>query len=203
MEQPYRNNGSEKVGNARGIILITFLLILSITLNMLAFFFIVLLYIRQNRFVHIEKQQRQVTEQMEEVISAFIAEVKEENDQFIAKFQKIEEQQAKANQIEKQKGISYQMPSEKNRGNIPKALLNKQMVRAYQSTAKTKQQPEEEITENLLDVVEAAEAKEEKEKTLLDQAVELQKQGKKLEEIAKILNKGKTEIELLLKFGQK
>jgi len=203
MEQPYRNNGSEKVGNARGIILITFLLILSITLNMLAFFFIVLLYIRQNRFVHIEKQQRQVTEQMEEVISAFIAEVKEENDQFIAKFQKIEEQQAKANQIEKQKGISYQMPSEKNRGNIPKALLNKQMVRAYQSTAKTKQQPEEKITENLLDVVEAAEAKEEKEKTLLDQAVELQKQGKKLEEIAKILNKGKTEIELLLKFGQK
>jgi len=144
-----------------------------------------------------------VTEQMEEVISAFIAEVKEENDQFIAKFQKIEEQQAKANQIEKQKGISYQMPSEKNRGNIPKALLNKQMVRAYQSTAKTKQQPEEKITENLLDVVEAAEAKEEKEKTLLDQAVELQKQGKKLEEIAKILNKGKTEIELLLKFGQK
>ena len=203
MEQPYRNNGSEKVGNARGIILITFLLILSITLNMLAFFFIVLLYIRQNRFVHIEKQQRQVTEQMEEVISAFIAEVKEENDQFIAKFQKIEEQQAKANQVEKQKGISYQMPSEKNRGNIPKALLNKQMVRAYQSTAKTKQQPEEKITENLLDVVEAAEAKEEKEKTLLDQAVELQKQGKKLEEIAKILNKGKTEIELLLKFGQK
>jgi len=203
MEQPYRNNGSEKVGNARGIILITFLLILSITLNMLAFFFIVLLYIRQNRFVHIEKQQRQVTEQMEEVISAFIAEVKEENDQFIAKFQKIEEQQAKANQVEKQKGISYQMPSEKNRGNIPQALLNKQMVRAYQSTAKTKQQTEEEITENLLDVVEAAEAKEEKEKTLLDQAVELQKQGKKLEEIAKILNKGKTEIELLLKFGQK
>lgn len=183
--------------------MITFLLILSIILNMLAFLFIALLYVRQNRFIHIEKQQKQVMEQMEEVISTFIAEVKEENDQFIQKFKKIEEKKIKKQKEEKQSEIAYKQPSKKNKSNLSKALLNKQMVKAYQSTAKNKKNPKDDIEKNLLELIEPDAIEEKKEQTLLDQAVDLQKQGKKAEEIAKILNKGKTEIELLLKFRQK
>ncbi|PKG24914.1 hypothetical protein [Niallia nealsonii] len=186
--------------NTRGIILITFLLILSITLNMLAFLFIALLYIRQNRFVTIEKQQKQIMKEMEEIISTFIAEVKEENDQFIRKITKVEGGKAKKGKEEENSTIPFKQPAEKNRGNLQKSLLNKQMVKAYNNTAQNTKNLEEDITENLLELIQPNAAEE---KTLLDQAVDLQKQGKKIDEIAKILNKGKTEIELLLKFRQK
>lgn len=164
---------------------------------MLAFLFIALLYIRQNRFVTMEKQQKQVIREMEEIISTFIAEVKEENDQFIQKITKAEGEKAK----KEEENVNIPFDSaEKNRGNLPKGLLNKQMVKAYKNTNQNKKNLEEDTAENLLGLIKPDAAEE---KTLLDQAVDLQKQGKKIEEIAKILNKGKTEIELLLKFRQK
>ncbi|GAE43682.1 hypothetical protein [Mesobacillus boroniphilus] len=61
----------------------TFLLLLSLILNGAAIFAIILLYLRQNRLVEAEKKQEKIIKEIEEVFSAYLFELKEENDKFL------------------------------------------------------------------------------------------------------------------------
>ena len=61
----------------------TFLLLLSLILNGAAIFEIILLYLRQNRLVEAEKKQERIINEIEEVFSAYLFELKEENDKFL------------------------------------------------------------------------------------------------------------------------
>lgn len=58
----------------------TLILVWSIMTNMVAIFAIVILYVRQNRLIDAEKNMKSYTEDLENTITAFLLEMKEENE---------------------------------------------------------------------------------------------------------------------------
>lgn len=201
--------------------MVNFLLVFSIALNILALLCIALLFIRQNRLAAYESRQEKALEEMEEIISSFIAEIKEENELFLDRIQKLDgnlEESKKENPQSQPSVVTEpkQMPMintyraaaksyqtfEKPTGNDDvEELLDLILPQFPEEDKKVKAIQEEVVAEE--EIVEKEEEPEEKEKTLLEVVTELEEQGKTIEEIAKQLNKGKTEIELLLKFRQK
>ncbi|MGX1264618.1 hypothetical protein RKD55_002422 [Rossellomorea marisflavi] len=67
-----------------------FLIVLSILLNLVALFAIILLYVRQNRLLALDNQQKRRVTEMEELMSAYMEELKEENDAFLLSLAKDE-----------------------------------------------------------------------------------------------------------------
>ncbi|MBW7650308.1 hypothetical protein [Anoxybacillus sp. ST4] len=86
---------------------------------------------------------------------------------------------------------------------------NERFVKQITSSAvrqKKKEAPPSLPIEQVVDRVELSTAKrngEQSLESLVSEALKLQQQGKTIDEIAKALKRGKTEIELLLKFHQK
>ncbi len=62
-----------------------YLIVLTLIISLLALFAVIILYIRQNRLFHIEKRYKQLNDELEASVSAFIIEMKEENEAFINK----------------------------------------------------------------------------------------------------------------------
>ncbi|MGP7817479.1 hypothetical protein [Niallia sp. 01092] len=183
--------------------MITFLLILSFIFNILAFLFIALLYVRQNRFVMLEKQQKQSVEEVENIIAAFIVEMKEENELFLQKIVTVEKNRQEAPKKEEEEIEELHADFLEKENAVKKIRLSKkQAANVYQKTVDM-QQAEKENADELLELILPLEKEETKEKSFFEKVIDLKDQGKKTDEIAKILNKGKTEIELLLKFRQK
>lgn len=194
----------------------TFLLILSLFLNLLALLAIIILYLRQNRLSEVEKKQEQMISEMEEVIASYLVQMKEENDNFLNRVKKIEIQaNLPTNKFNKETAKigdaisdSLKVPTRK----IPV----KKAASAYQKNAKTRdidistveniELPPIEISQEQIENVDFIKKAEKNnsmgEQSLLNQVLSLLKQGYSEEEIAKKLNKGKTEIALLLKFNQ-
>jgi len=152
--------------------------------------------------------------EMDDTISVYLAEMKDENDRLIQELQRVSESETQTNAVEKEEQIVRQHEKEQPssltkeestvdgsisldqepRIYVPKNIVANAYSRQQQSGAEAKmvhsaQQPSE-----------ATEKEEAKPLTLEQQAIKLAKQGKTSEEIAKQLQKGKTEIELLLKF---
>ncbi|MBV6683277.1 hypothetical protein FZC83_11525 [Rossellomorea marisflavi] len=67
-----------------------FAIVLSILLNLVALFAIILLYVRQNRLLALDNQQKRRVAEMEELMSAYMEELKEENDAFLLSLTKDE-----------------------------------------------------------------------------------------------------------------
>ncbi|WP_077211547.1 hypothetical protein [Bacillus dakarensis] len=208
-----------------------FLLFISLTLNIIAFLCIVILYLRQNKLFEVEKKQAQLINEMEEIISAYLIEMKEENEQFIKNVKKVQSNSA-ANNLPKKdasqesedskenetltENISFESKAEDTAGHEDNHIYPRgnvfQVVQAYRNTYK---QHEEKIDD--LPITPEKDLKTELEEhqpinkeghndnnstTTLNEALRLRNQGHAVSDIAKKLNKGKTEIELLLKFGQ-
>jgi hypothetical protein len=156
--------------------MIALLLVISFVLHALSLFLIILLYLRLSKVKETEKRQQQMTEEMEQTFSAYLLEWKEENERFLKK-------------------LSDMM------GNRSKEDVKKNPSIVHATSA------EEELPDyfpNVGDVKDIVDIRHQAAPSLLaDEAWELYKQGKTIEEIAKILKKGKTEVELLLKFHQK
>lgn len=174
-----------------------FLLIFSIMLNVLAFLCIALLFIRQNRIVTMESKQDHILKEMEEVVSTFISEIKEENESLL---QKIKQMDPSKNET---------ITSDETEENIPLKVLSQKPVQInkykenqgfHKETGVVADQQDD--VEELLNLILPNKQEKKPKKTLLDEVVELYEQGKSVDEIAKELNKGKTEIQLLLKFRQ-
>lgn len=206
--------------------MINFLLFLSITLHLIAFLFIVLLYLRQNKLMNMESAQAKNLEEMEDIITSFIEQMKEENEEFIEKLTRAktvvldESTTTEASKKDIPTVMEEKVDLDKELEWKPKGVnTNKALLKNYTSSLnKINSIPNEierEDIEELLNLIlpaekveleleeEVEEVKEiEKEKTLLEEALELKEEGKSIEEIARKLNKGKTEIELLLKFRQ-
>lgn len=185
--------------------MVNFLLFLSITLNLIAIFCIVILYLRQNRFVGIEKEQKKNIKEMEDVISTFITEIKEENEQFLDKLISYQPKEGSEDR-NVEKGMdndttNVEFKPKELKGN--KAMLNvyRNAVPSALENSKKEDVLEKEDVDELLNLILPPE-KEPKEKSIVEIASEMQEEGKSMEEIAKALNKGKTEMELLLKFRQ-
>lgn len=202
----------------------TFLLILSLILNLLALLAIMILFLRQNRLSEVEKKQEKMIHEMEEVISNYLIQMKEENDQFLKKMQKVDrkEHQSKENEdkhiIEPEitKEIVDDAINDKQLKEFSGKVPVKKAASVYQKYTPSKRiniLAEDKVELPPLDIIQEETAttsvrkKTEQndafqEQSLLSHALNLQSQGYSEEDIAKKLNKGKTEIALLLKFNQ-
>ncbi|WNS77202.1 hypothetical protein RRV45_09505 [Bacillus sp. DTU_2020_1000418_1_SI_GHA_SEK_038] len=199
----------------------TFLLFISLFLNVLALFSIIILFLRQNRFLQVEKKQEKMLQEMEEVISAYLVQMKEENEDFIKRMGKIERNaQTFPNgesrvTIKKSKDDSHLEKNVSLQNRIGKANAYS-AANAYKQNAVVPSShasnnskviandkvdlPPLETNTILADVNEKENSQDQ---SLLNDILQLKKQGYNETEIAQKLNKGKTEINLLLKFNQK
>ena len=71
------------------------LTILNLILVLLASFAIIILFIRQNQLLHLEKKYQQLNEELEETIANFFIQMKEENERFLEKFQQVQKSDIK------------------------------------------------------------------------------------------------------------
>ncbi|WP_409253727.1 DUF6115 domain-containing protein [Bacillus sp. SCS-153A] len=183
----------------------TFLILISFILNIAALLAIVILYTRQNRLVELEKRQEKAVKEMEDVISSYLLEMKEDNDRFLQQFQAVKEGKLDRSQekVEKIKQAAENAVMVENRESEKKtedapfntaSYKRQSAVKAYKheagdaSTTDTQQsRPQTPIS---------------KEESTYKQILNLQQKGYTLEDIAKELGKGVTEVELLLKFRQ-
>ncbi|MGG5252924.1 hypothetical protein ACQYAD_05450 [Neobacillus sp. SM06] len=204
----------------------TFLLLISLLLNGVAIFSIILLFTRQNRFLEVEKKQENMIKEMEELISSYLFEMKEENEAFLSKFQatgtpilRATNPAANVNKttLAEKTNQEVKMDNEPDSDWKEKAAgaLKNQAVKAYQKSSRKEASSKETLSEQVS--VKGMDTKAVHigaEKTspsspddiyrdlFVNQVMILQNQGLSIAEIAKKLNKGKTEIELLLKFSQ-
>ncbi|MCS0673105.1 DUF6115 domain-containing protein [Cytobacillus firmus] len=192
-----------------------FLLAISLLLNIVALLAIILLFLRQNKLMETEKKQEKMLVEMEEVISSYLIQMKEENDDFINKFSQIN---AKNQLSVKEKSIMVNT-ERKSDETIDKAdekslrLARASVYQASKAYKKNLRASEEELdesegfaslkeTESVMQSDNSQRAKEEIPSSMEDQVFLMKKQGLNVEDIAKKLGKGKTEIELMLKFRQ-
>lgn len=192
-----------------------FLLAISLLLNIVALLAIILLFLRQNKLMETEKKQEKMLVEMEEVISSYLIQMKEENDDFINKFSQIN---AKNQSSVKEKSIRVNT-ERKSDENIAKAdekslrLARASVYQASKAYKKNLRASEEGLneseglaslkeTESVMQSDNSQRAKEETPSSMEDQVFMMKRQGLNVEDIAKKLGKGKTEIELMLKFRQ-
>ncbi|WP_214777126.1 hypothetical protein [Bacillus sp. ISL-45] len=174
-------------------------------LNGAAIFAIILLYLRQNRLAEAEKKQGKIIKEIEEVFSAYLFELKEENDKFL--------ELMTATNIQKQSGGKKAAPieateekpdtgadeaSKETHQRLGKGISYHAARKAYQQN----HEPVPTVSNDKIYMEFPEDHSESKQLSFVDQVVNMKKQGLTIEEIARDLDKGKTEIELLLKFRQ-
>jgi hypothetical protein len=187
----------------------TFLILISFILNIAALLAIVLLYTRQNRLLEVEKRQERAVKEMEDVISSYLLEMKEDNDRFIQQFQAVNEGQhnlsrGKVEKIKKAAESALKTESEfpssesDNKNFNSQSYKRQSAARAYKQDFKPEPQPLEEMGGYPQEVENSS-----TEDPFYLRIKRLQEKEYTLEEIARELGKGVTEIELALKFRQK
>ncbi|NCU16505.1 hypothetical protein [Pallidibacillus pasinlerensis] len=202
-----------------------FLIIINFLLSLIAIFATIILFNRQTKFTELEKKYKQLNEQFEDSMSSFFMQMQEENEKFIRKLKEMKsesepfEQVSEKNQpssIENSERIQqfenniyndsisikspplysgvkmYQqmlnMNSEKEAGNYANdSLVNKDDGKVKNTEIKNDEIDRHEVL-NPHDLE-------------IKQIKELLMAGETVETIAKRLDKGKTEVELLIKFS--
>lgn len=157
-----------------------FLVVLFIT-QVISFYFIALLYMKVSKFDDLEKKQNRLMREMDDALAVYLAEVKDENDQLIQEItRKMSAQkhktttEKKAEVVERKKESAVIVP-------VPQNTMRQHARQSYEAVKKTEQvvvEPDDRM-----------------------KAIQMFGQGYSVEEIAKKLGKGKTEIELILKFN--
>ncbi|SPT99883.1 coupling factor for flagellin transcription and translation [Lysinibacillus capsici] len=188
----------------------TILIAVLFFLQLISFYFLIILNTKLAKFKDLEKKQERLMREMDDTISVYLAEMKDENDRLIKELQSVSQSEIAASSL--QQTEQYMTPQEQPtlpvvhevksdsslslekdaRIYVPKNIVANAYSRQQHTSSKVVK------TASPLKVEEQKEA--EKLLTVEQQALELAKQGKSPEEIAKQLQKGKTEIELLLKF---
>jgi hypothetical protein len=174
----------------------TFLLIVSFVLHAISFLIIILLYYRLEQTREIERKQGNLLKDMEDVLSSYILEMKEENELFLKKVKhdykpmnsKKPSSEEEPIRTEKLAPISINTVEPQLSDEDLLSLLPKfdEDLKTYDSTILSNQEEEETEFEKL---------------PLGQQVKRLHNKGLSVEEIAKHMNKGVTEIELFLKFN--
>ncbi|AOV08246.1 DUF6115 domain-containing protein [Sporosarcina ureilytica] len=162
-----------------------FLVFLFIT-QMISFYFLALFYMKLSKFDDLEKKQNRLMKEMDDAIAVYLAEIKDENDKLVEKIT------AKTKGEKRTADASLKL-SEKNletrkEGNPPPVTITmpKNTIRHHA------RQSYEAVKQNVL--------QEDIEIDDRTRAIQLYEDGKSVAEIAKVLEKGQTEIELILKF---
>ena len=141
------------------------ILVWSIMTNMVAIFAIVILYVRQNRLIEAESNMRSYTEDLENMITAFLLEIKEENERLET------------------------VLLENDGRDDEEACQREERIQGEE-----KSKPDISVKPDVL--------MEARENYMLFQVLKAKRLGRSIEEIAKEMGKGKTEIELLIKMNE-
>ncbi len=166
--------------------MLSIIIIFLVIAQCLSFYFIVLLNLKISSLKEVEEKQQRMKDDMDDAIGAYLAEMKDENNRLIQEMKTIKKQSTNNSSsfINKQDSSMYtkntadrddEIETIQNNFKVPKAYVKK----AYQ----TKQSDENKLT-------------------VEEQVIQMYKKGLSISDIAKRVNRGKTEIELLLKFQQ-
>ncbi|XKO56399.1 hypothetical protein ACI2WT_05095 [Lysinibacillus fusiformis] len=187
----------------------TILIAVLFFLQLLTFYFLIILNTKLAKFKDLEKKQERLMSEMDDTISVYLTEMKDENDRLIKELQNVSPSELAATSV--QQTVSYE-PQQEQAYSAAEQELKKDRPLSLDKDARLyvpknivanaysrQRQTTETIASSPMPL--KVEQKEEvKELTMEQQALNLAKQGKSTEEIAKQLQKGKTEIDLLLKF---
>lgn len=199
-----------------------FIIILFIS-QLICFYLIFILNSKISKFKDLEVRQNKLMEEMENTISVYLLEMKEENDRFINELSSIkipqqnqpqhiatihleEQSSAHANkELQSKKEQLEQVESNIEKIQVvPKSVAKNAYIR-QRELPKAQQKNSEQTEEHSIPVQEDIEKgnleqNAKSEESYEEKILKLHNEGKTVEEIAKITQKGKTEIELLLKF---
>lgn len=152
------------------------LLLSSFIIHIVTFVIIRQLKLKQDTLVTVEENVNQQVKNIEDTLAVYLVELKQENENFMKQVEKFHEPKHKVENKSEKQQVSKQRV---------------EMVNTYSDT--TGYQPISDV-EQVEDVVEHS---------ITASVLHLYEKGYTVEEIAKQLDKGKTEIALLLKFQQK
>lgn len=205
-----------------------FFIFLLFVLNIFTIFAIIVLYLRQNRLSKLEKDQKAIIGEMEQLLSGYLMEMKEDNETLVKAITNSVSMNPEHGRKGQEHGSIKETTEEKQEKQEQNILLDykagshaaakKQAINAY------KIMPEENEAnalpvkvEDKLELASAAASSQNQgklagmgfsdmlqaslnERSLNEKVDMLADQGHSVEEIAKKLGRGQTEIELLLKF---
>ncbi|HHY74651.1 MAG TPA: coupling factor for flagellin transcription and translation [Bacillus bacterium] len=183
------------------------LLVISFILHLLAFFWIILLSMRLKRSNEIETRQKEIQNEIEDLFQSYLLEMKEENEKLLNMIEK----SAKTSMDNKESGKNDEQSNHFSNETRPLEtyeppvnLRSKMTQQVYQNINLNKPKISSSVEEATEYVPPVPSGDEEFEESSASQVIRLHEQGRNPTEIAKKLNMGKTEVELLLKFnGQK
>jgi hypothetical protein len=162
---------------------IFYLLIIGIVTQVIMFSWIIVLHMKINKLRYIEKESEKLQQGTEDILMSFMLEIKEENEKFLKKV--------------------------KNLSTMEYKEEKKEILAKHESSIDVKEETIEykeflpRFEESLpLPIEELVDQEEQTLENIAKEAERLLQEGHRIEEIAKRLNKGKTEIELLVKFRQ-
>lgn len=157
--------------------MITTILIILFLLQVISFYFIALLNAKISKFNEMEQKQQQVLTDIEDSFSAYIAEITDENNRLLQELKNTEVPKKAVPKTSEKSSIKETAAFE-----LPTSFVSKQIAASsYLKTAQTtiKKVPE----------------------TVREKVIFHHEEGKNPDEIAKMLQIGKTEVELYLKFN--
>jgi hypothetical protein len=196
--------------------MVTALIITLFLIQLIMFFVIIILNSKISKFKDLELRQNQLIEEMDNTISVYLLEMKEENDRLIEELKtsklssskpipSIHTQstvQKETFGVEKKETTQLTNTSKADEMEAPRVFVPVQRVANAYTKQKANVVVEKELDEvqaELFDKIEEP-ILAEKEQTFEQKIVALYNEGKTIEEIAKQMQRGKTEIELLIKF---
>ena len=153
------------------------MLTISFILHLFAFFWIFLLSMRLKRTNEIEKRQAEIQKEIEDLFQSYLLEMKEENEKLLHLIDK-----------------STKNPVN-NREKVTQRIVQPQNPQKLRTTSQQEKPKPKEYTPPV------PTARDRFEPSINSKVILLHEQGFKAEEIAQKLNKGKAEIELILKFN--
>lgn len=203
--------------------LIIFVLFL---INILTIFAVIVLYVRQGNFAKLDKQQQSIISEMEDVLAAHLIEMQAENNELIQHVQRISKQASKeqgerAVNLAKSESKAasplqesvrtlsntrnpYQTATPLDSLELPVTIQDKLELSQYSGKGTENDSTLPEKEESFRETLDK-EIKNNNQAplSLVEEVVQLSNTGHSIEEIARTLRKGNTEIELLLRFNGK
>lgn len=150
-------------------------------MQIIGFYVLALLYTKVSKFDDLEKKQRKLMEEMDDSIGAYLSELKDENDRLIERLSAVDIDKKTTREIVSTTKSTVEQPSPTIRVNPPSHPINL-ALKSYSQAAFHNVVPEEVEMDDRT------------------KAINLHDSGQTIEEIAKALGKGRTEVELILKF---
>ncbi|RSK27055.1 hypothetical protein EJF36_09300 [Bacillus sp. HMF5848] len=180
-----------------------FLFTILFILIALAFILIILLFYRLQAVKDVEKKQNQMLTDTETLISTYLLEMKEENELFLNKLSKTVH-----DKTDKSVTTKYEETASDSNNEQLAIMTSFDYTEHVDASSFLPDYKQQNVSNAVVEKVKKPKdnihnSDEIYMQSLAAQVQLLIKQGKTHDEIAKILNKGKTEIELLLKFRQK